>query len=162
MGKIKVSLEKSTRKDKKFMVIIEKEGGRSKKVHFGANGYSDYTKHKDPLRKNKYVSRHRNNENWTKSGIETPGFWAKHILWNQPTLKGSISNTSSKFGITIKNNASKGMSRSRSRSRSRVKRKSAPKSKKKTSQGKKRCPHGIKKDGTCKKKPGPKRSSNTK
>ena len=46
--------------------------------------------HKNPERKERYEKRHKANEDWSKKGIETSGFWAKHILWNKPTLEGSI------------------------------------------------------------------------
>lgn len=91
-------LKKSTRKDKKYMVILP-EG---KTVHFGADGYSDYTKHKDPERKKRYIARHKENEKWGKRGIDTAGFWSRWILWNLPTLKDSIKDTEKRFNITIK------------------------------------------------------------
>ena len=47
----KIVLTKSTRSDKKFMVKV---GTRT--VHFGADGYSDYTIHKDPERKQRYIN----------------------------------------------------------------------------------------------------------
>jgi hypothetical protein len=65
--------------------IITKDGN---KVNFGAKGYSDYTIHKDDERKLRYIKRH-NNENWTKSGINTAGFWSKHLLWNKKTIPES-------------------------------------------------------------------------
>ena len=52
---------------------------------FIPNGYSDYLKHKDVDRMKLYTDRHRKNENWTKSGIKTAGFWSKYLLWNKPT-----------------------------------------------------------------------------
>ena len=94
-------LQKSTRDGKKYMVTIIGDGTK-KTVHFGADGYSDYTKHKDPDRMKLYTDRHKSRENWTKSGINTAGFWAKWILWNKPTLSESVSDTSRRFGITIK------------------------------------------------------------
>jgi hypothetical protein len=97
-GKNVVILKRSTNKNKKYMVILPS----GKKVHFGATGYSDYTKHKDFDRMQRYNSRHRRNENWGKSGMNTAGFWAKWILWNKPTLGGSIRNTEQRFGIKIK------------------------------------------------------------
>ena len=42
--------------------IITKSG---RKISFGAVGYSDFTKHKDEDRKQRYINRHRNKENWT-------------------------------------------------------------------------------------------------
>ena len=52
--------------------------------------------------KNAYISRHRVNENWNKSGIKTAGFWSKHILWNKPTIQQSIKDTEKRFNIKIK------------------------------------------------------------
>lgn len=88
---------KSSRKDKKWMIIMPDDT----KVHFGAKGYSDYTKHKDKGRKNRYISRHEKNENWKKSGIDTAGFWSRWILWNKPSLMDSIKSTENKFNIKI-------------------------------------------------------------
>ena len=68
---------KSTRKGKKYMITYN-----GKKIHFGAEGMSDYTINKDPKRKAAYIARHRKNEDWTDP--TTSGFWAKHILWNTP------------------------------------------------------------------------------
>ena len=90
------TLSKSTRKDKKWM--IKTPYGL---IHFGQEGASDYTIHKDPVRKQAYISRHRPNENWTKSGINTAGFWSYHIGWNKPTLEASIRDTERKFEIKI-------------------------------------------------------------
>ena len=55
-------------------------------VQFGANGYSDYTIHKDYDRMLRYIARHKTREDWTISGIYTPGFWSKHLLWNKPSI----------------------------------------------------------------------------
>ena len=94
-------LQKSSRKDKKYMVTMFKNE-KQKVVHFGQSGYSDYTKHKDKDRMKRYEKRHKNRENWNKSGIYTAGFWAKWILWNKPTLRDSITSTEKKFNIIIK------------------------------------------------------------
>jgi hypothetical protein len=94
-----IILKKSTKTDKKFMAIIG-----NKTVHFGSAGYSDYTHHKDPERKQRYENRHRFRENWTKSGIKSAGFWAKWILWNKPSLSASIRDTEKRFNIRIKRN----------------------------------------------------------
>lgn len=102
MAKITVYLRKSTNANKKFMVTIFKPNGTKKTVHFGAKGYSDYTKHKDKERMKRYEIRHKSREDWTKRGIDTAGFWSKWILWSMPTLEGAIRKTASKFNITIK------------------------------------------------------------
>lgn len=97
---MKIVLKKSDRKDKKWMVRIDDE----KTVHFGQRGYSDFTKHKDPKRKENYIARHRVNQNWGKSGIKTAGFWSRWILWNKPGLETSIRDTNRRFGIKIQTN----------------------------------------------------------
>jgi len=64
---------------------------------FGQKNTSDYTLHKDDDRKNNYIQRHRANEDWTKSGIKTAGFYAKHVLWNKKTLQASIKDLNDKY-----------------------------------------------------------------
>jgi hypothetical protein len=92
-----VVLTKSKQKNKKYAVKVG-----DKTVNFGAEGYEDYTTHKDKSRMDRYVKRHKDNEDWTKKGIETSGFWAKHILWNQPSLESSIKDTERKFNLKIR------------------------------------------------------------
>lgn len=97
-----VYMRKSTRKGKKYMVTIIHKNNKRCTVHFGANGMSDYTKHKDKDRMKRYEARHRSRENWTKSGICTAGFWAKWILWSKPGIKLASDYTSKKFDIIIR------------------------------------------------------------
>jgi hypothetical protein len=93
---ITVILRKSTRRDKKYMVEI---GNRT--IHFGASGYSDFTKHKDKERRNRYDQRHKSHEDWTINGLYTAGFWAKWILWNKPSIQTSIRDIRKRFKIRI-------------------------------------------------------------
>ena len=71
------------------------------KVHFGRKGYSDYTKHKDPQRMMRYLTRHRSRENWTRSGAKTAGFWSRWLLWSSPSLSGAAAKTSRILGKKI-------------------------------------------------------------
>ena len=59
-----------------------------KTIKFGAIGYSDFTKHKDEARKQRYIDRHKANENWDDP--ETAGYWALNVLWNKPTIGESM------------------------------------------------------------------------
>lgn len=86
-----IIISKSNRKDKKFKAVIDNK----KTVHFGASGYSDFTIHKDDDRKGRYIQRHKKNEDW--NDYNTAGFYAKHILWNKPTIQESIKDTNQKF-----------------------------------------------------------------
>ena len=88
-----IEFSKSNKSDKKLKAVIDGK----KTVHFGQAGASDYTKHKDPERKERYVDRHRKNEDWGKSGIDTAGFYSKHVLWNKPTLQASVNDLNKKF-----------------------------------------------------------------
>ena len=101
MSNYTVYLQKSTNPNKKYMVTLVQPDKKNKTIHFGASGYSDYTKHKDPDRMKKYDSRHKPRENWSKSGIKTAGFWSKWILWSKSNLKQAIDYTSNKFNIKI-------------------------------------------------------------
>ena len=92
----------NTTNNKKFKVTIIYPDDRRKTVQFGAKGYSDYTIHKDKERMKRYDSRHASRENWTKSGIETAGFWSKWILWSKPGFDSAVKYTSRKFNIIIK------------------------------------------------------------
>ena len=69
---------------------------------FGDRRFQDYTIHKTEERKQRYIDRHKDNENHTKSGIETAGFMSRWILWNQPTIQESIKDTNKRFHINMK------------------------------------------------------------
>ena len=96
-------LEPSPRSGKKWRITTP-EG---KKVDFGASDYSDYTLHRDSDRKDRYLSRHQARENWTKSGIDTAGFWSRWLLWNLPDFNESVKDIESRFGIKIDTNINK-------------------------------------------------------
>ena len=96
---MEVVITKSKKPDKKYDARID----GSKTVSFGQKGASDFTKHKDTERKNRYIDRHKKNENWNASGAKTAGFYSKHVLWNKPTLKASIDDINKRFkGLNVK------------------------------------------------------------
>ena len=77
-----VVISKSENKNEKYKAVIVGK----KTVHFGQAGASDMTQHKDKDRKQRYIDRHKKNENWGASGVDTAGFYSKHVLWNKGTL----------------------------------------------------------------------------
>ena len=79
--KMEVVLTKPKKPDKKYDARID----GNKTVSFGQKGASNFTKHKHPDRTDRYIDRHTNNEDWTKSCAKTAGFYSKHVLWNKPT-----------------------------------------------------------------------------
>ena len=94
---MEVVISKSTNKNKKFDVFVD-----GKKISFGAVGYEDYTIHKNPERKERYIARHAKREDWNKSGIKTAGYWSRWVLWNNDTLHKSIDDISRKHSLNIK------------------------------------------------------------
>jgi len=84
---------KSDRPDKKYYIITND----NKKVYFGQASASDFTLHKDEARKNLYINRHKKNENWTKSGINSAGFWSRWLLWNLPSISSSYQDIKNRF-----------------------------------------------------------------
>lgn len=81
---------------KKYMAVFKnRKTGREKTVKFGAQGYEDYTIHKDPKRKELYIKRHsKMNENWENP--LTAGFWSRWALWEKPDFKESLKFTVNK------------------------------------------------------------------
>lgn len=97
-----VKISNSTNKDKKYMAVFYKDNKKIKTTHFGANGMEDYTIHKDILRKNKYINRHKKNESWNNP--LTAGALSRWILWEKPNLNDSLKYYSNKFNIKVINN----------------------------------------------------------
>jgi hypothetical protein len=79
---------KSDNKNKKYEAIFKnRKSNRTKTITFGSKGASDYTKHKDKERKQRYIDRHKKREDW--NDLMTAGALSKHILWNKPSFKKS-------------------------------------------------------------------------
>ena len=90
------SITKSHLPNKKFDAHLNVDG-RKRIVAFGAKGMSDYTIHRDPQRKQRYISRHQAREDWNNP--LTAGFWSRWYLWNEPTLSGSENDLRKRFGL---------------------------------------------------------------
>jgi len=83
---------------KKYMAIFYDEDDKKvKTTHFGANGMSDYTQHKDPERKQRYIDRHSHRENF--NDYMSAGALSRWILWNKTSLKASIADYKNKFNL---------------------------------------------------------------
>ena len=92
-----IIISKSKNINKKYDARIDGK----KTVSFGAAGYSDYSVHKDPERKQRYIDRHKSREDW--SDPKTAGFYATNILWNKETITQSVKDTNKRFkNINIK------------------------------------------------------------
>ena len=70
---MKVEVSRSERVGKKWKAELPS----GKTVHFGASGYQDFTQHGDAQRRESYLARHKPNQDWSKGGVGTAGFWAR-------------------------------------------------------------------------------------
>ena len=93
---MKVVIKPSSKSGKKFQATFT-DDKTNKTIHFGASGMSDFTIHKDPKRKARYLKRHRARENW--NAPMTAGALSRWILWNKPTLKSSIADFKKRFKL---------------------------------------------------------------
>ena len=98
---MKATVSRSRRRGKKFQIVLTDADGKQRTIHIGQSGAEDMTTHGDAARKDKYIARHKSRENWTKSGIGTAGFWAKHLLWNKDTLAASKKDIEARFNIIV-------------------------------------------------------------
>lgn len=81
---------------KKYVATFE-TNGRTKKVSFGARGYSDYTMHHDDTRRSRYLMRHRSRERW--SDPTSPGALSRYVLWNKRSVRASIADYKRRFNL---------------------------------------------------------------
>jgi len=114
-------LLKSPRDGKKYRIITP----NNTKIDFGASGYSNYTIHKNPKRMRLYIIRHggimtqktikegdlhnsflkitkSRKEEWSKTGMNTAGFWSRWLLWSQPNIRKAKTFLENKYKIKIK------------------------------------------------------------
>lgn len=95
-----VKIRPSEKGDKsKYTAVFYQDENKIKTTHFGWRGMSDFTKHKDPERKQRYLDRHKKNENWKDP--MSAGALSRWILWNKPTLTASKKDYAKKFNIDL-------------------------------------------------------------
>ena len=94
-----VQLKKSTTQGKKYTAVFYDEETRKKikTTHFGAVGYQDFTQHKDEDRKQAYLARHKNNENW--ADYKSAGALSRWLLWSKPSVSASYNDYIRKFNL---------------------------------------------------------------
>lgn len=94
---VSVKLYKSPRKGKKYRAVWSRDNEEFRHTDFGAEGMSDFTIHKDPARKKRYLDRHRARENWNDP--YSAGALSRWVLWDKPTLRGSWTAYKKRFGF---------------------------------------------------------------
>ena len=75
---------KSTRKGKKGMVYVKKEG-KKRLIHFGDSYMKDFTQHKDPKRRKSYLARsggiRDKSGRLTKNNKNSANYWSRKVNW---------------------------------------------------------------------------------
>ncbi len=95
---VKVVIKKSNKEGKKLMAIFTMSNGRAKTTHFGSAGMDDYTKTRDKEQRQRYLKRHRRNENWNNP--VSAGALSRWILWGPFTSKQkNISSFKRRFNL---------------------------------------------------------------
>lgn len=96
-----MGIKASTRKGKKKMAeFYDRVTDSHKTVHFGADGYEDFTMHKDPERAKLYRARHEKDllTEDAKTGM-TPGALSYYVLWTSPSIAQGILNYKNRYHL---------------------------------------------------------------
>ena len=112
------TIRKSRKAEKKFDAVFVEDGKcrqsrptrralrpdgerlcrKEKIVSFGAAGMSNYTKHKNATRKQRYLKRHTGKgEKWEQP--DTPGALSRWVLWNKPSFRDSVADFRRRFNL---------------------------------------------------------------
>jgi hypothetical protein len=92
-----VSLQQSTKPEKKMMAVFENMG-RTKTIHFGSKGMDDYTLSKNKDQRERYLMRHRANEDWNKP--DSAGALSRWILWGDSTsIQKNVADFKKRFNL---------------------------------------------------------------
>lgn len=93
-----VSIMKSPMENKRYRAIFETDSGRQTHTDFGDSHLDNYTIHHDKERRERYLARHRANENW--SDPKSAGALSRWILWGDSTsLQENIKQFKRRFGL---------------------------------------------------------------
>lgn len=92
------SIRRSHNPAKKWDAVFQYPDGHTKTTPFGARGMSDFTKHKDVTRRQRYLTRHGHmGENWKDP--TSAGALSRWILWNKPTFQASLADYKRRFKL---------------------------------------------------------------
>ena len=77
-----VKVEDSKAKGKRYTAVFrDSKSGREKRVNFGDASMENFTIHKDPERRKRYLNRHKSREDWNNP--VSPGALSRWILWGE-------------------------------------------------------------------------------
>lgn len=92
-----LTIQPSTKPEKKMMAMFENMG-RTKTIHFGQKNADDYTISKNKEQRERYLTRHRANEDWNKP--DSAGALSRYILWGDSTsIHKNIADFKKRFNL---------------------------------------------------------------
>jgi hypothetical protein len=91
-----ISIKRATNPHKKYTATFFHNNDYIH-ITFGDTAYSDYTKHKDPMRKKQYLERHKKNENWNDP--MSAGALSRWILWEYPDFDKAVKEFKKRFNL---------------------------------------------------------------
>ena len=96
---MKFTLIKSPNAKKKWRAVFTDEDGHETHTDFGDATMEDYTQHKNPLRRENYLTRHRAREDW--NDYKSAGSLSRHLLWgNSTSLQQNIASFRRRFSLS--------------------------------------------------------------
>ena len=75
--------------------MAQAEGHRT--VHFGQRGADYCTIHRGEALRQAYIARHGSKENWGRTGVMTPGWLSRHLLWEKRSLRTAAATASTMY-----------------------------------------------------------------
>jgi len=96
-----ILLQKSTRKNKRYMIKFKNP---TLTLHFGSLGANTFIDNATDDTRDNYLKRHSVNEDWS---FINPGSLSAYLLWNTKDIKKNIEIYKELFGITIERGAIK-------------------------------------------------------
>ncbi len=95
---MRVEIKPSKLKTKKFTATFYDGKKKVKTKARFESAYSDFTIHKDPKRKKRYIDRHKKREDF--EAYMTAGSLSRYVLWEKPDLQKSIAFYKKRFNLS--------------------------------------------------------------
>lgn len=101
--KMKVVLEQSPLKNKKYRMIFHRNQYEKYYTDFGQKNMEDYTIHKDDERKQRFLKRFQKLIHLNKNDYTSPMTLSSMLLWNRPTIEESFKSYLQHFHLSTIN-----------------------------------------------------------
>ena len=96
---VKLTITKSSKKDKRFKAVFKYDDGKTKTTNFGFKGGSTYIDHKDKKIRSAYRARHK--KDLDTKDYQRAGYLSYYILWGDETnLKDAIESYKKRFNLS--------------------------------------------------------------